>query len=291
MSMPLTIGQRTPTACISRGNVVLFYTADSYLYKRLFPYGTDAWEDAVQIRLGSHPSVTDQSGLLWLTWQEDVGAVSTIYYATSADGGRNFSAPVTLTTAADLPGVCTQEDGYVGVAYREIVTNTVLYKTERDNFVGTVTIAAPTETVSHVTMCNHLDRIFVGWIENESAKYKFSVDYGTIWSSEITLGTCTWLSLLSLPTDHLLAVTEYHHILQGQVSRDNGNTWDPPHTLWLPEAALNPHVMRDSYNDVIVFSSELSLEFNNHTYIVKLRSAPFFAVRGETLDTSGTLNI
>lgn len=291
MSMPLTVGQRQPTAAIVRGNVVLIYTYDSYLYKRIFPYGTTAWEAAAAIVVGDHPSLADQSGLLWLSWHEVVG-VDRIYYATSTDGGRNFSAPTIVCNDADLPGICLQYDGFIGVAYRNTITGNVLYRTERTGFAVVTTVSAPTSTVSHITMCNHLNRIFVGWIEGETAKYKYSTDHGITWSMETTLGTYTWLTMLSLPTDHLLAVTEYHHVLQGLASRNDGVTWDLPHTLWLPESALEPCLLLDSYQDVVVFSAELDIDtFNSHTYTTRVRDLPFYGFRGEILDTWGPLNI
>jgi len=289
--MPLSVGQRQPGVAISRGNVVLFYTYEGYIYKRLFPYGGTVWGDAAEFRPGDHARLADQNGLLWVVWHEPVPP-DYLNYATSVDGGASFISPVLVADDADMPEVCLLGNGFMAIVYRQVSTGDILLRTEQDNFVAVTTIDSPGVDILQIVMCSHLGRIFVVWVEEETVKYRYSEDDGVTWSTSTTLGTYTGISLLSLPTEHLLAVTEYHHTLYGMISRDNGITWDAAHTMWLPEAAIEPVLLLDTYNDVVVFSSELNIDVpTQHTYSIKLRDLPLYAFRGEVLDTWGPLNI
>jgi len=255
----------------------------------------------------------DQSGLLWLVWEWN----TYLLYAVSLDGGRNFTPPVTLFNRGRVPAVEVLPNGFVGIAYartRESLSSSsscsssssgsssssessrgpnigdIVLVTEDDDFVTETVIAGYEREPSRVVLCRHGSntRLFVGWIDGEIAKYAYSDDDGATWSAEVSLGTYSGLSMIDLPTGHLLAVVEHHHRLWGMVSRDQGVTWDDAHAIPEPEAAVDPVLFCDSYNDVIVFSSELDVSTPlAHTYIIRLRDLPFFAYTSEVLDIGG----
>ena len=167
----------------------------------------------------------------------------------------------------------------------------VMFVTEQNGFLSSTQVGTFSYTPSHITVCTHeasLPRIFVGWIDGETAKYAYSDTNGATWSSTIILGTYTGLDFLSLPTGHLLAVVEHHHRLWGMVSRDRGITWDDLHPIWHPEAAIEPYLLLDSYNDVLVFTSELDTSTPlEHGYKIQLRDLPFYAFGSDTIDWGG----
>jgi len=131
-------------------------------------------------------------------------------------------------------------------------------------------------------------RVVVGWVDGEIAKWAYSDDNGATWSPTFILGTYTGLDLIDLPSGHLMAIVEHHHRLWGLISRDRAVSWDDPFPIPSPEAAIEPHLLLDIYNDTVVFSSEWDTSvWGAHTYKIQLRDLPFFAFVGEVLDLSG----
>lgn len=105
--------ERTPATAISVGSVILFYVDNGMLTKRLFPYGAESWENAVQMIQGIHPDTVDQIGLFWLTWEWQ----NVIYFATSSDAGRNFTAPTAISTPGNTPGIDILPNGFAAIAF------------------------------------------------------------------------------------------------------------------------------------------------------------------------------
>jgi hypothetical protein len=278
--------KRQPTVSISNNAVVLIYLRNGLLYKQIFPYGATSWEDATLLVGGNHPGLVDQYGKLWLVWQQ----AAVIYWAISADGGRNFTSPIAIIHSGILPAVDILPNGFAAIAFAQPLGKNIVLVTEGDSFVGITSIASYIEELTHVTICAHgkQSRVLVGWVEGETAKYSFSDDNGITWSSVYTLGTYTGLDFLDLPTGHLMAVVEHHHRLWGMISRDHGLTWDEPFLFWLPEAAIEPALLLDIYDDVVVFSSEWDVSIpGQHRYVIRVRDLPFYAYASEILDTSG----
>jgi len=91
---PTTQGIRDGAIVTSRNNLVSVYTQDIYIMKQIRPLNVADWEDPVIVTKGSHPSLTDQLGTLWLVWEYN----NYIYMSSSLDGGRTFSDPIILKT-------------------------------------------------------------------------------------------------------------------------------------------------------------------------------------------------
>ena len=197
--MASTDGERQPTVTISQDTVILVYQEDGTLYKRLYPYGDADWEAIEVLVPGEYPDVVVQGSKLWLLWT-DAGK---IYYANSYDGGRTLTVPAILINGVTIPGAATLSNGFLGVACLNV--NTIVYTTEVDGFILQIPIAVTTVTPLGIVSCSHEDRVFVGWVDAETAKYSYSDDNGVTWSTVSTLGTYTGISFLDLPTGHLLA--------------------------------------------------------------------------------------
>ena len=89
---PTASGVKDGCLTTSQGNLISVYVDDIYIMKQIRPLNVTNWEDPIAVSLGSHPSITDQNGTLWLTWEYN----NYIYITTSLDGGRTFAIPITL---------------------------------------------------------------------------------------------------------------------------------------------------------------------------------------------------
>jgi hypothetical protein len=264
----------------SRGNVVLVFEREGRLVRRIFVYGFSTWEAEDVLVFGSHPQLVDQSGLLWLVWEQS----DVIFYATSMDGGRNFSSLGALPWTGVTPSVEVLPNGFVGVAFAS--AGGLRLSTEQDNFSTVRNIVAYSLQPDNIVFRSHGGRLFCGWIEDEEALLVFSDDGGFSWSSQISLGSATGLDIEGkVVSEHLLAVVEWDHKLYGLVSRDRGLTWDDRWHIYTPDASVDPAIHYNAYHDVIVFSSILDTSIpTQHEYRVQLTNAPFFGYISDVLD-------
>jgi len=138
-------------------------------------------------------------------------------------------------------------------------------------------------------------RTLVFWCDlaTEKAYYAYTDDTDpdssdATWSEPIEFGTYTGLAMLSLPSEHILAVAEYAYQLYGFVSRDNGLTWDDRWPITDVSAAKDPTLVLRPNNDIILQVNELDVgSQETHTLTVVRLSIPFFAYISEILDTGG----